>query len=342
MLNENKLVIVAPNIKNGGGKELLEYLIEYIEHKYPFIYVTVYIDSSIISINSSNMRTVVSLSSVYDKIMLFTKQIDNSLYFGNLPPLRKARNSIVYFHNPYLLMDIKSLLSSSFKLFVKYSLQQLYIHTFIRNVTSVACQSMLIKNSFLKKYKFENIEILPFFRACDKSLNKLSHKKYDFCYVSLAHPHKNHLLLFQAMKLLAEEKIHVRLAVTIEVDKEELINEIKSINSLGIVYIDNLGVLSKEKVCQLYSNSICSIFPSKEETFGLALIEAVEIGLDVITSDLPYVHQVIRPSLCFDAYDSKMCAKMMKMYIKGHNVEKSIGLVKNEIDQLVNKFIKQG
>ena len=120
--------IIAPNIKNGGGKELLEYLLIHLEEVYKNIDVVVYIDPSLSNIKPTNNRVVVKLSSTIDKVKLFCKKIDNGIYFGNLPPLVKSFNSIVYFHNPYLIMDIKSLYSQSIYFFLKYGLQQIYIN----------------------------------------------------------------------------------------------------------------------------------------------------------------------------------------------------------------------
>ena len=76
--------IIAPNIKSGGGKELLEYLIEHIEENYLELKVILYLDSSLGHIHATNNREVILLSSSIEKIKLFYKRIDNGIYFGNL------------------------------------------------------------------------------------------------------------------------------------------------------------------------------------------------------------------------------------------------------------------
>jgi len=328
--------IIAPNIKNGGGKELLEYLLEHLDQMYKEIMVTVYIDKSLSYIQNTKNRKVIVLESAFEKISLFMKKIDNALYFGNLPPLLKSKNSVVYFHNLYLLMNLKTLSASSLKFFIKYFLQQIYIKKFVSNVDIVACQNNFIKNKFVKKYNFQNVEILPFFRLCDKKKYDFKDKKYDFCYISLAHPHKNHFLLLDALELLSKKQIKVRIALTIESDKQDLIDKITKINSYGVVKIDNLGVLSKDCVCKVYSESKCLVFPSTEETFGLGLIEATYMNLDVIAADLKYVYQAVEPSMVFNPYSARMCADIMEKYLKGTSKE-SVPLVKNNIDKLINK-----
>ncbi len=336
----SRLVIIAPNIKNGGAKELLEYLLEHLAQEYWHVEVLVYLDDSMRHIEASQNLKIVFLRSTFAKIALFAKQFENALYFGNLPPLRKSKNSILYFHNAYLLMGAKKLVATSLRFCIKYTLQQLYISLFVKNVGSVACQSKLIQEKFIKKYAFFPVAVLPFFRVCEKMQEVLSHKEFDFCYVSLAHPHKNHALLLEAMQILSDEGICVRLAVTIENDKIELREKIDEINSFGVVYIENLGVIPKSEVCKLYARSKCSLFPSKEETFGLGLIEAVVMGLDVISADLEYVYEVVEPSMVFNADSAKMCARVIQEYLS-QKQKKSRALVTNEIDSLIQKLLER-
>lgn len=337
----NKTInIVAPNIKSGGGKELLEYLLEYLDKNYNNIQTVVYLDTLLSHIKSTNNRKVIILSSSIEKIKLFYKTIDNVLYFGNLPPLKKSNNSIVYFHNPYLLMGHDKLIHSSMKFYIKYTMQQFYIKKFIKNVNIVACQNENVKNSFISKYNFVNVRLLPFFRLCDRKVESTYSKIYDFCYVSLAHPHKNHTALINALNILSNENISVSLALTIEDGHEELIANIKEVNEKDVVRIDNLGLLSKDNVCKLYSQSKCLVFPSTQETFGLALIESVKMGLDVIAADLDYVYQSIEPSLVFDPNDINDIANKLKIYING-NIKKSKTKIDNNIDQLIEILIRK-
>jgi hypothetical protein len=333
---ENKLTIIAPNIKNGGGKELLEYLLEYVEKVCCDIYVVAYLDISFTHVKQTSKRKVFFLGTTLEKVALFYKKFNNVIYFGNLPPLRHSSNSIVYIHNPYLLIDRREILTTSIKFYLKYSLQQWYIRHYIANVDSVACQNDNVKDMFSRKYRYNNIEVLPFFRVCNTLL--FLKNEYDFCYVSLAHAHKNHNFLLDALMILSKKKCCLKIALTVEKSKIDLIRKIENINNSGYIKIDNLGVISKAEVCQLYARTKCLIFPSLRETFGLGLIEASEMGLDIIAPDLDYVHQVVRPSLTFDPDSSLSCANAIKMYIAFNDIRRSESLVENQIDVLINKF----
>lgn len=335
-----RINIIAPNIKNGGGLELLLYLIEHIKVNYPNLKCVVYVDSSIQMLKSNNNIEIIHMNSSFEKVKLFSKKIDNSLYFGNLPPLVKSENSIVYFHNPYLLMPFEKLMKTSIKFFIKYFLQQLYIKFFIKNVNIVACQNSDIKEKFIKKYRFKNVQLLPFFRLCDKKILEQNEKKYDFCYVSLAHPHKNHQRLLEACEILSNENISFFLALTIEEGHNELMQKIKDINLKNVVTIVNLGKLRKEEVCKLYAQSKCLVFPSTEETFGLGLVEAVNMDLDVIASNLDYVYQSIEPSLVFNPNSSLDMSLKMKEYLEG-NIKMSKVIIENKIDEIIKILVKE-
>jgi glycosyltransferase involved in cell wall biosynthesis len=329
--------VIAPNIKSGGGKELLEYLLLYLDERYRDINIIVYIDSSLTSIMPTNRRSVIRLSNTIDKIKLFFRKIDNGIYFGNLPPIVRSTNSMVYFHNRYLLLDSKSLYRESFSLFIKYSLQKIYINYFIRNVDFVGCQNKKIKKDFVDKYNFTNVELLPFYGSCNQK-NQLHEKIYDFCYVSLAYPHKNHKLLFEALEILGKKRLSISVVVTIQEEKKDLINQLNQINTLYKIKIINLGEITKEEVCALYEKTKCMIFPSTIETFGLGLVEAVEMGLDVIAADLSYTHEAISTSFLFNPESAIDCAREIERYLNDEFPKKSSKIIENSIESLITKF----
>ena len=80
----------------------------------------------------------------------------------------------------------------------------------------------------------------------------------------------------------------------------ELIEQLK----LRKINIINLGLKKNDEIIKKYLESDVMIFPSKKESFGLGLIEAAQLNMPVISSDLDYVYEVIQPSNVFDPYDS--------------------------------------
>lgn len=341
MIKNSQINIIAPNIKSGGGKALLEYLLIHLENAYKDLKVVVYIDTSLTNITSTNKRLVIRLSTTFQKVKLFSKKLDNAIYFGNLPPLVRSSNSIIYFHNHYLILDFQSLLNQSWQFLLKYGLQQLYIKIFLKNVDKVACQTMRIKKEFSIKYNYQNVEVLPFYSPCTKP-KEFVEKIYDFCYISLARPHKNHDLLFDSLEILGKKGFSLSIVVTIEHFKEELLARINNINNLYNIKIINVGLIPKEDVCKIYYQTKCLIFPSTYETLGLALIEAVEAGLDVIAVDLKYTHEVISTPFLFDHQSVTSCANVIEEYLENKTHNKCKALIDNKVDDLINLFTGSG
>ena len=332
--------IIAPNIKTGGGEELLRYLLSYLENNYPNIKIVVYVDQSLLNISPTKNRSVIALSGKIKKIWLFCRKFDNAIYFGNLPPLRKSNNSVVYLHNLYLVLKIRDLTQSPIKYIVKYGLQQIYITFFKSNVDFFACQSMSVKNAFRSKYHNSKIELLPFYALCPKSDEHVENE-FDLCYVSLSYQHKNHELLFEALKILEKSRISCSLALTVHKSDKRLESLIKNANKLHGISVVNLGIIPKPEVCLLYKKSKCLIFPSTKETFGLALVEAASLGMDIIAADMSYVHDVIQTPFLFDPSSASSCADAIKRYLVKPNPEKPKVLVQNKVDLLVRRFIRR-
>ena len=82
------------------------------------------------------------------------------------------------------------------------------------------------------------------------------------------------------------------------------------------------------------------IFPSLEESFGLPLIEAVDMGLDVISSDLNYAYQAIDPSLTFNPNNDQSIADAIQKYNEG-KCSKSQGKIKNKISELIELILQK-
>ncbi|MDX4058867.1 glycosyltransferase, partial [Aliarcobacter skirrowii] len=177
------------------------------------------------------------------------------------------------------------------------------------------------------------------YNAC----NKIKQDKiYDFCYISLAHSHKNHNRLLDALYQLCEQKYSFTIALTIQKNKSELINKINKINNLGYIKIENFGYVSKDKVCDIYNKSKCLIFPSLNESFGLPLIEAATCELDILASNLNYVEQAIIPTAKFNPYNVDEIVLTIKNYINGKYQNKVIKLLDNKIDDLIKNIIEKG
>ncbi len=145
--------------------------------------------------------------------------------------------------------------------------------------------------------------------------------------------------LLKAIEILSDEGISLNIALTVEKERAVIIEKIDMINKKGVMNIKNFGSVPKEDVCTIYSQSKSLIFPSTNESFGLPLVEAVELGLDVVASDLEYVYQVIEPSVVFNPNDIRSIAEAIKKYSEGQ-YPKSRPKIKNSISKLIELLLK--
>lgn len=113
---------------------------------------------------------------------------------------------------------------------------------------------------------------------------------------ALSTHHKNHRMILDMARVLEKRgsKRNLRIILTLD---EGAFMQMKRIYpdvfSSKYITIDNLGFLSPEKVTENYLKSTALIFPSVLESFGLPLIEARQLGLPILCSDLPYAHEVL-------------------------------------------------
>ncbi len=120
--------------------------------------------------------------------------------------------------------------------------------------------------------------------AATLSALNLSYKEY-FLFVSTIEPRKNLLRLLKAFELYREKTERPLPLVIVGGsgwDSEEEHNEIKRLQSRGLV--NYLGYAPQEIMHQLYAGAVGLLFPSEYEGFGLPIVEAMQSGTAVLTT----------------------------------------------------------
>jgi len=330
--------IEAFNINTGGAKVLLNLLLTNINKNTSCI-VSIK-DISIIENKELLPKTIQFqykpsyLSGI--KSLIFSK--DNSLYFGNLPPFRKCKNSVLYIHSEYLTLTFREIVVQYIPFFSKMKLliQIVLINLFHKNVTHIAVQTQHMSKRLCDKLKRE-ILILPFFE--EKNWAETTTKKeFDFCYVGLPSLHKNHGALLSAIKSMVQNKSIFSIALTVPnyPDNKQLLNEIDNINSLLPGCIKNFGLADKKTILEIYSKSKALIFPSKKESLGLPIIEALQHNLKVLSSNKEFSYELINNPITFNAENVNEIEKIMSDFLEGkfEHIEQSLK-IKSEIDTII-------
>ena len=150
------------------------------------------------------------------------------------------------------------------------------------------------------------IHVYPFYKQINSKsvVKKIDISSIRFIYVSSGENYKNHINLLAAFEKYSSRYPNSSLTLTVSDKYQEIVEQIDRL-ILKKVNIINLGMKKNEEIISDYLESDVMIFPSKKESFGLGLLEAAQLNMPVIASDLDYVYEVIQPSSVFDPYDPK-------------------------------------
>ncbi|TDD98361.1 glycosyltransferase [Flavobacterium cellulosilyticum] len=332
------ILIDALFINNGGGKVLLDYLIEEIEKKRLKVHYLLddRIKNTIPEISICNKVSFLqgNIFKRHHFYKVHKNDFSKVLCFANLPPTIRLNTEVyTYFHQ---LIYINIPTEFSFLDQVKFRLKRIILKIFAKNTNFWIVQSNLTKNKFGLKFSFnENlIKVLPFYPHFS-SLNVVSIKnKNSYLYVSNANPHKNHTRLINAFCVFYEKYKIGQLILTVNKYFPEVLALIDLKQKSGYP-IKNIGFVNREELEKEYQKSEFLIFPSLTESFGLGLIEGIECGCKIIAADLPYTYAVCEPSVVFDPLKEESIFKAFETSLN-YYTNLSTPKINNKINELIN------
>ena len=332
------ILIDATYINNGGGKVLLDYLVEELEKNKlltPYYLLDKRIESEYNNI-PENRKTIIkpSFISRHSFYVKRGKMFDKIFILSNLPPTIKVDVKVyTYFHN-VLFFDIPE--NYPLKQKISKWIKGNAVKWLANNTTSFWVPSNHVKDLLKNNIKGASIEVLPFYRNIKKG--NVERKEGEFCYISNATSHKNHYNLIKAWKIVNQKRPEFQLHLTVTNEYPDLISEIEKAIAEDDVKIINHGWINPS---DLYQSCVAQVYPSLRESFGLGLVEAVELGCDVIAPDLPYVEDVITPSGYFDPLDISSIAAAVLSYDRKNNASRSKVNIENELPKMIDKFAEK-
>ncbi len=330
------ILIDALFINKGGGAVLLQYLIEKIlahpgSDRFFFL-----LDPRFEKPAGLTKNFTVIPNKLRDRIK-FYKQHKNDytkvFCFANTPPPVRLKALVyTYSHNQKLLEAPRQKFKRSYlKLYLKY----LFIKLYNNNTDYYIVQTPHMVKELLGVRLKDAAHCLsiPFY---DASKYAGAHTPFaerpadDFAFVSTPSPQKNYPTLLDAWEHLHELGKTPGLHITIDNTAPQLLARIEQMQQKGIK-IYNYNYIDPRELYFKYRYLVC---PSVMESFGLPLIEAVDSGMKVLAPDLPYVYDVIKPSLTFDPWDKKSIAAAV-IHALEHDLPVPQVVTNNEVDKLV-------
>ena len=336
------ILIDSIYIHNGGGKEILDLIIHYVykhnlENHFLFLLDTRYI----IPVHSNKKIDFLKISPSEKgrkNFYLQNKNFESYFCLSNVPPPIYIDNPCgIYFHNDLFLNPFKSNLS--FIMSIKNWIKKSYIISKMNKNYDWFVQTKLMKKKLNNIYGIENnkIHVYPIF---DSNKNVSTKKNNSFIYVCNLSKHKNHKRLMDAF-IKAANKIHGKLHLKLTLsDNDFKKSEYNRTNIPDNLLIQNLGIISKEKLSYFYLESKFLIFPSLNESLGLPLIEAVNRDCFIIASDKEYVKEVVNPSIVFNPYSSDNISEAIIDSLSNKSLKKSELIIENKIGSFVKYIMK--
>ncbi|MDZ5065935.1 glycosyltransferase [Clostridium perfringens] len=139
---------------------------------------------------------------------------------------------------------------------------------------------------YIKEYTNKNIDVIPNMVDTDifiPKLSKCNNKKFKFITVCYLNDNKGLDILIKAFAEKFNNNDNVELAIG---GDGLLLDSLKELSiCLGVRdKVKFLGALKRNEVVQEMNNSHCFVLPSRYETFGVVLIEALSCGLPLIST----------------------------------------------------------
>ena len=335
---KKQILIDSLYINNSGGLRLLDYLVRTLECKKIdfFLLADARTRGKFDTIRHVEYMDA-SLRNRGAFYKLHAKDFSNVLCFGNVPPPINLEVPVyTYFHNVNRL-DVK--VNYSFKKKVLSWMKRSYMKSLRVNTDKWIVQTSYTKQELIKYFEEseDRVLIMPFYELPEDTGCK-DIERNDYCFIGAYTGNKGHDELLAAWKILHERGENLVLHLTVD-KSNRLFSELEKRYDFNELNIINHGFVPFSKVMDIYHKSKAIIYPSKNESLGLGLIEAIHYGCDVLSSDLPYTYSVCKPSGVFDPTSPESIADAVGIY-EYNNRKKSTLLIHNMIDDLIKLITK--
>lgn len=322
-----KLIIHATNIHQGGGKVLLSSLLKVLPRSSP---VLLLVDRRM-SLDDLDARVEVRrIESNLPARFAAEKQLmqeampgDRVLCFGNLPPLFRLAAHVTLFIQNRLLIEGASLSSYSPLVRIRLLFERQWLARRLGHCNEVIVQTTTMARLFAQRFPAAPApRILSFMHESGvltsptADLEESRVPVTDFLYIASGEPHKNHLVLLEAWRLLANGGVRPSLMLTF--DSQRYASLASTINQAVAAFdlkIDNIGAIGHKSAIALYRQARALIYPSVVESFGVPLLEAHQAGLDVLAPERDYVRDLLDPVESFDPDSPVSIARAVRRYL---------------------------
>lgn len=321
------LIIHAPNVHRGGGRTLLLSVLD-AARKRP---------SSMAFLDQrleipAELNRGLSITRVAPTIMgrlagewalrRAVQASDRVLCFGNLPPLFRIKGRCIVFIQNRYLVESRGLEGFPLSVQLRLMVERVWLRVFHTHAKTVIVQtrSMQQRTQQALRRTIDVAALVPDtsgFQRCRSEGDRTRTAAYDFLYIATGEPHKNHVNLLEAWKLLAADGLYPSLCLTVSAsDHPGLFRIIEQSKIDHKLDVHHAPARSWPDMQRLYGQSRALVYPSRLESFGLPLVEARQAGLSIVAGELDYVRDLIDPEETFDPESPLSIARAIKRFLQ--------------------------
>lgn len=246
------------------------------------------------------------------------------LAFGNFLLVGRARRKAVLMHHPYLVDDELLAKLPRGARFTEHVKRILFRWTLMR-VDTVIVQSDYMLEMFRQTYTRYSgrVTVIPnpvssTFKddtpasAAPKVEAMKGKSRFAMLYASRFYPHKNHAFLIELARVLGAKDVPVDLIVTLDPAIAGATDFLDTVEQEGLA-IRNIGEVTQPELAREYAAADAAIFPSRAETFGNPLVEAMRFALPVVAPRKGYAMAVLgEGGLYYQEDDAAGCAEVCR------------------------------
>ncbi len=239
----------------------------------------------------------------------------------DMSPNVKAEKRFVYMHNPmpFCKHFAGEKLGIKLKLFARF--YKLVYKINAKKNTAIIVQQDWIRDEISKLCKVPKENIIVAYPEIQERKISSEYEKGLFFFASVPRPFKNFEVICKADEILEKiEKLpeNYKIVLTFNGTENSYAKNLYEKYS-RLKHIEFAGVLTQEKVYEYYSKAEALIFPSRLETWGLAISEFKPSEKKMIIADLSYAHETANKAKSvawFAPDDAEKLAAIIKNILK--------------------------
>ncbi len=334
---QRNIVVSAVNIRKGGTLTVLRDCLRYLSSRSDVKVTAIvhrrqlceYPGVTYIEIPWSSKGWGRRLWCEYVTLNRISRRLNETdLWFSlhDTTPKVQAKRQAVYCHTSFPFLETKLQdwrMDAKIPLFAHFTKYAYRWNVHKNRYLVVQTQWMRDGLSQLVDFPKERIVVAPPAFSSPAVPEKNNHNAVPlFFYPSTADCHKNFETVCQAAEILEKKigKQKFRLILTISGEENAYAHWLKGrfAHLSSIVFY---GFMSREELYKFYADSVCLLFPSRVETWGLPISEFLPSGKPMLLADLPYAHETASgaPYAQFVPYDSpEAFAEGMWQVIQGN------------------------